>query len=173
MPGISNTTLNTNVFRSIEDVAALIGHAKQVSGRARSGYYRTGFLLIASIVEAVLYHFIELEIASNPSICSLVKNEKIKKINILNSKMIGTSKEVWVVESLKINYDHRKSTFNEMIGFCRDTRLLSEYYCDRLDYVRNKRNEIHLQTLNTTSWQYNISMLERAAKVADMIYAKL
>jgi hypothetical protein len=170
---ISDSVLDTNIQATIYDISTQVGHALTVSGRARTGYYRVASLLAASIVEALLYHLIEKESARDPSILNRVQSTKQTRLLSLNSATLGTAKTLWIAEVEKNDFTLKGAMLNDMNDFCLKTGLIGPRLYASINFVRDKRNEIHLQGSGTASRRFNGQTLDRIAKVIVQLYNKL
>lgn len=170
---ISDSVLDKNIQATIYDISTQVGHALNVSGRARTGYYRVAALLAASVVEALLYHLIEKESTRDPSILSHVPTTKQSRLLSLNGTTLGTTKTLWIAEVEKKDFTLKGAMLSDMNDFCLKTGLIGPRLHASICFVRDKRNEIHLQGSGTTSRSFNGQTLDRIAKVMVQLYNKL
>lgn len=61
------SVFRTLVRTSVSDISTQLDHANRVRGRARTGYYRVCFFLLASLVELIVYRIVEKKLESDPS----------------------------------------------------------------------------------------------------------
>ncbi len=164
-----------NIKTTFSDVAVQYKHAQSVGTRARTGYYRAAFILLASIVEAMLYRLIEKAIDQDESVVQRQQFERIKKIQKVNSSHIGTNKTIYICEIYKENFilTPEKSKFSGMNTFCLTSGLIDLQLYKKIDKVVKKRKEIHLQGLVTKRRQYNELTLDMAGELMDEILAKI
>ena len=127
-------------------------------------------------MEATLYEYITKACQNDPAIVQRVRrfNSKrgAKTLVKLPKAELGTAKELWICEIERTQVD-RTTSFKEMNDFCLEARLISPKLYKSLEYVRNKRNDIHFQTLQTADRHYNSQMLERVANVFLRVLSKL
>jgi len=170
---VSNAVLNKNIQATLEDILVQIGHANDVNGRARTGYYKTSVLLAASVVEALLYHLLEKECTANPSLYGQVKSLTHKQRLELNKTTFSTTKTFWICEVIEVNFVLRKANFQAMNKFAKQTNIISPRLFNSLEFVRETRNKIHLQSLSSSSRQFNARTVDRIARVMDQVYNKI
>lgn len=172
----SSDIFEKNLGYTFDDISVQIAHAQDVSGRARTGYYRVAILLAASCVEATLYEYITKACTQNPTVLQRVRKFNSKRgvttLVKLPKSELGTTKELWICEIERTLVD-RTTSFREMNDFALEARLISPKLHKSLEYVRKKRNDIHFQTLQTTERHYNGQMLERVASVFLRVLSKL
>lgn len=172
---VLDSVLAHNINTTISDIVRLLEQADAVRTRAKTVYYKCTLLLAASILEALLYHYIDCCCDEDPA---LINNERLKKLQPLqeiSSVKLGSSKSLWIGEEISENSSLKKVTrdFNTMNRFCREKGLVDEKLFRELEYAREKRNQIHLQTLGSTARSYTIAMTERIGQAIDIMYEKL
>jgi hypothetical protein len=170
--GKTPIALFKNLKYTIDDVAVQLSHAYSVRGRARSGYYRVAFLLLASMVEATLHAVITQMCANDPELIKKVRRMKQSKgtttLVKLPKKEIGTDKELWICEIDREKID-KLSTFKGMIDISLEMGIITKRLYNSLDKIRIQRNEIHLQTLENANRTYTQQMVERGGKVFSQL----
>jgi hypothetical protein len=177
MPGEDyiSLVLAKHISQTIDDIAVQINHAQRVNGRARSGYYRVAILLAASLVEAMLYGFILHKCDKEPELNRNVKRFKKSKeattLIELPKATLGSQKELWICEINRHKID-KMHGFKDMNDYDLEIGIISKRLYTELEFVRNKRNEIHLQTLDSSARNYNSRILDRVAnaffKILDL-----
>lgn len=60
-----------------------------------------------------------------------------------------------------------------MNDYCYETNVIDEDLRDEIPYVRDKRNQIHLQGITTSERRFNSRMLERVSNVINELYDHL
>lgn len=165
---LANPILEKHILQTFNDASTQVRHALQVKGRARSGYYRAAILLSSAVVEAVLYDFIDVMCQRQPLLVQRVKRFKKTKEAIalieLPKTQIGSLKELWICEINRAKID-RTHGFKDMNDFALELGIISKRLYNRLEFVCNKRNEIHLQTLASSSRNYNSKSVDKISDV--------
>lgn len=173
---LSDGVLRKNVSWAIDDVVAQITLAERVRGRARTTYYKAAILQAAAIVEALLHDYLKTICTQQPQLLNHVTRFKTSReatsLVQLPAATLGTTKELWVCEIKRSQID-RMSSFKDMNDLALEIGVISQRLYGSLEYVRNKRNEIHLQTLSTTQRRYNNQILERVSGVMLQILTKI
>lgn len=167
--------LAKNIEITIGDIIRLLDDAAHVNTRARTVYYKCALLFAASILEALVYDFVKCHCQLKPSLLSQVDSKKLNYLQPLSSAMLGTSKKLVIAEEVHDPATIKKVTYNSkpMNRFCLDSGLVDKGLFDELEYARKKRNQIHLQTLDSTSRSYTIKMIDRVGLAIEVMYGKL
>jgi len=170
---ISKVVLDKNVRVTIEGISVQIAHASNVRGKARTGYYKVAILLAASIVEALLFYFLEKKESENPNFFESESIKITKPIHRLPNTELGSTMDLWIAKKEKVPFQIKNATFMAMNRFCEEQKILNKRLVASLEYTRKKRNEIHLQTLNSTQQQFNAQILERISNTILLLYRKI
>lgn len=159
---VTDKVLAQNIYTTMDDVYTLLYHSDEVGTRAKTVYYKTSALLLASVVEALVYHYIERCSADNTAIRTNTGKKRLKKITKLGQADLGTSKHIWLTEEVdELNFSSTLINSKDMNEFCLHNKLVSHSLFRKLEYSRTKRNQIHLQTLDTSHRSYNAAMVDR------------
>jgi hypothetical protein len=163
-----NPVLASHVIQTIKDIGIQVGHAQDVGGPARTGYYKAALLLTASLVEAVLYDLIEYKYRATPSLLDGVRTFKnsraISTLHQLPNSIVVPGKELWICEVDRTRID-RKTSFAELNKLALETGIIGQRLSRKIDRVRIKRNEIHLQIMSSTSRRYDLRTVEYTSAV--------
>ena len=158
--------LSSKVVTTVTDVLTLLDAADKVNARARTVYYKSAFILMASVLEVGLYAYVDVQCRQNPK---LLKNASWKFVPIqkLDEKIQLHTNELYIAERTKTKepLDNVRRDFNSMISFCKEQNLLSKYFCTQLRWAKDKRNEVHLQKTPTHKRSYNRKMVLRVSKL--------
>lgn len=169
MPVVADTKVARNMLGATKDMAVLIVQAKRVRGRARTVYYKSAFLLISSVVEAMTYLLIKKKCRSDPTLISKWQYPTLKKVTELSDKeKLGTIKTLWIAEEMKTDFEPEKADFNSMIAFCKKVGILNSRHCSSLDSIRKKRNNIHLHTAESNS--YTFSLIKKSSIILSKLF---
>lgn len=171
---ISDAVLAKNINTTLQDVSTLVNDVVKVNTRAKTVYYKAIILLLASIVEAQVYHFIDRKCTADPTL--FAKDIKSYKPKIALSKAIlGSSSQFYVAEEIATPRTLKNITgsFNAMNDFCKEKSLISPSLYTELEYIRKKRNTIHLQTLDTTKRSYTLAMASRISDTMAKMYDEI
>jgi hypothetical protein len=172
---VSDQVLAKNIETTITDIITLLADADRVNTRARTVYYKCILLLAASILEALVYDFIKCHCQADESLLSRMDGKKLNYLQELSSSTLGSEKKLWIAEEVSDIATIKSVTYNSkpMNKFCLDCNLIDENLFEDLEYARQKRNQIHLQTLDSTSRSYTVRMIERIGSAIDTMYDKL
>jgi hypothetical protein len=172
---ISDRTLEKNIRTTFGDISELFADVERVKARAKTKYYKCIFLLAASIVEALVYHLIDCSCNADPRLLTDNPDVKLRARHTLPSPVLGTVKKLFIAEEV-VKPSTIKSiapSFKIMNKFCYKNGLIDDDILKEIEYIRKKRNQIHLQTLDSTSRSYTLAMLERVGEAMIMLYDKL
>lgn len=159
---IDPQVIRRNILHTAAEASLQLSHAATVQGRARSGYYKAAFLLTASIIEAILFFSIERMLHQNPRLAKTNITTKLKELHSLPDSL-GSTKRLIICERVEQDYKLTpRSSFSSMILFCFSAQLINGKLHKKLQQICNKRNEIHLQGLQTTHKRYNRALIENA-----------
>jgi hypothetical protein len=161
---VSDEKLEKNIVINFGDIFRLLDDASHVKTRARTVYYKCAFLLIASIIEALVFHFIECRCAVGATLVSRADTTKLKGLQLLHSSNTGSSKKLLLAEEIPVPATFKGITenFNKMNEFCKKHLSIDAALFADLDYVRRKRNEIHIQSLPSTAHSFTKVQINKA-----------
>jgi hypothetical protein len=171
---LTDATLAKNIESTLRDVSTLLNDASKVNARAKTVYYKAVILSLASVVEAQAHHFLERRCVADITLYQ--KDLKSYKPKIPLSRLIlGTSNQFYVAEEINTTrtFKNISGSFKSIIEFCKEKALLPVPLIEELDYIRKKRNTIHLQTLDTTTRSYTLIMVSRIADTMIKMYDEI
>jgi hypothetical protein len=167
-----NPILVKHMLQTFDDIAVQVRHAQQVRGRARSGYYRAAILLTSALVEAMLHDFIKNRLKGDPSLIKKVKafnkSKGVTTLVELPKQTLGTSKELWICEVDREKMD-KMYGFKSMNDYALELGIINKRLYSSLEFVRKKRNEIHLQTIDSSGRNFNRQILNRVSDTLNKI----
>ena len=169
---VTDAVLEKNIATTLGDVFRLLNDADKVGTRAKTVYYKCAFLLLASITEALVFDFIKCRTDADPSLIPRADTTTHKHIQHLNSANLDTPKRLSIVEEVPLAATFADITkdFNRMNDFCRKHLSIPPKQFRNLDYVRRKRNEIHLQGLTSSSRSYTRVQINKVGdSMVDML----
>jgi hypothetical protein len=168
MPTAVDPILVENIKMTLKDVVVQVGHAQNVKGPARTSYYKMGTLLLASSVEAMLHDIIKCAMTNDPNLAKRVQKKDLRKIHPLPSATLGTSKSLFVCEEVFEDFRLDKTTLlGSMNTFAKKTGLINKSQFNRIDSIRQKRNEIHLQGRPSTSRSFTLRHIRSTSKILE------
>ena len=161
---VTDDQLKRHIVTTLGDVFTLLHMASHYNTRSKTVYYKCAFILLASVVEALVYHFIECHTTQDPTLIQKGDSTKLKSLQELHSSHTGSSKKLWLAEEviMPATFGDITKDFNKMNDFCKKYLGISERLYKDLNYVRKKRNEIHLQGLTTASRSYTKVQINKA-----------
>jgi hypothetical protein len=165
---LNDETLRANIEWHIELIAIQIEHAKNVKGRARSGYYKIATILAASIVEAILHGLLIRKLGADGVI--LTGEKEVYECHPLPKKFYPDTGEDELVigkrrpEKIKIA---RNPDFAVLNNTCFKEKVFSKRLFKKVDSVRKMRNKIHIQGLTYVDRSYTKNNVETASVVVN------
>jgi hypothetical protein len=144
-----------NVARILGDISVLAVHLKTpgLSNTAKSAYYRAVIILACTVVEALVYEVIKAKNSGgNPVICS--KKEFRHKQSISSTITGGVSLVICEPRQMDTLLEDSTCKFQDMNKFCKDNGYVTAKEFERLNYVRTKRNNIHVQGIQNRDRGY-------------------
>ena len=166
-----NDILKKNLKWNLTQISVQSAHAQNVRGRARSGYYKVAFMLAASIVEALEHYLLQ----KNCQLPMPLEDIECKEHSLLpynytlsTDFMLAICKRIQKKFELKSNTDFVK--VNEV---CKKLNLVNLSLYKRIDSIREKRNNIHLQGLNVLDRSYTNKQLESVSSVISALIDKV
>lgn len=172
---VSNEILAQNISTTLRDIYTLLEAAENLRTRAKTVYYKAVVLLAASVLEAMVYHYIDCLCKQDPSLLVKAGKKKLRRLIALNSKVLETEKKLWVAEDVvqPLKLSDVLINSKDMNHFLLDNDFIDRQTFSKLEYSREKRNQIHLQTLDSTHRSYTATMVDRIGDAIDIIYGKL
>lgn len=159
-------TLFSNVKHTVKDVFVQINHAQGVKGPARTTYYKVAYILMSTAVEAVLHSIVATAIEADPNLVKLRQKKDLKKIHALPTVELDTTKKLFICEEVMEDFKLNKMVLlGGLNAFAKDAGLINASLYRRIDNVRRKRNEIHLQGLSSSKRSYTGRNITSCAKV--------
>ena len=118
----------------------------------------TAFVYLGSIVEALLYYFVENKIWKNEkSRRKYLEIEEYKKI-----QNIQKTKNLYICELVKKEITFNDSiNFNALINWAKDKKLLDEEILNKINELRKYRNSVHINVYKSW-WIIVFDKLEKA-----------
>lgn len=161
---VSDEKLEHHIVTTMSDVFVLLHMAGHYKTRAKTVYYKCAFILLASVVEALLYHYIECNVKADKTLVEKDDKTELKKLLSLDEKHTGSPKVLWLAEEVDIKGSLKSLTkdFNKMAEFSRHHLPIDNRLTTDLDYIRKKRNEIHLQGLEKKSRSWTKLQINKA-----------
>lgn len=164
--------LKFHIKETLKDIATQLNHASQVRGRARTGYYKVCQLLLTSILEVLLYRFIEELVAADSTLPSKFSQNCTIERHKLPPSVFG--KNFSITETVTKDFDLSvRSNVTSMNLFCYRTGKISLSLHKKIKSVIDARNKIHLQGLTNSSRRYNMQMLITATRTVNELQAKV
>ena len=111
----------------------------------------TIFVYLWSIIEAVIYYFVQTELKDEKSKRKYLEIEYFKKLQ----KIIKTE-NLYICELEKKEISLNDSiNFNALINWLKDKKLLDKWIIKKIDYFRKMRNLVHINAFLNNS-EYNL-----------------
>lgn len=161
--------------QEFDDITLFLKLAEIKNTSARTIYYKAAFNSMAAIIEAFIYEIVRQSCEKDPALLSSNTRRDYKQLHDLNKARIGTDKDLVIVERIDVPFTFKEVTdkFNTMNRFCRDNALIQKRLYNRIDRVRKKRNDIHLQTRTSVSRSYTRAELDRMAAIGVQLISVL
>lgn len=163
---VTDSDLEQNILTNFGDIFRLLHDAAKVNTRAKTVYYKCAFFLLAANIEALLYHYIECKCRLDENLISKANSTKLKHLQYVSPEAVGSTKKLAIAEEIDVTATLGSITrdFNTMNKFCKDHIGIGATLFDELEYVRTKRNEIHIQGLRSTSRSYTKRQVNKAGE---------
>lgn len=164
---ISDEKLEHHIVTTLGDVFVLVHMASHYNTRARTVYYKCAFILLATVIEALVYHFMECHCNADNNLVSKDNSTELKKLLEIHKNHTGSDKKLWLAEEVDVEASFKGVTkdFNKMNDFCKAHLGISNKLYNQLTYVRAKRNEIHLQGLDSKRRSWTKLQINKAGSV--------
>lgn len=161
---VTDAKLEKNIVTTFGDIFRLLHDATHYKTRAKTVYYKSAFLFLASITEALVFHYIECRCNADSTLISKADTKQLRAIQNFNPSNTGSTKKLLLAEEVLVpaSFGSITENFNRMNEFCKKHLAIDPRLYADLDYVRRKRNEIHLQTLPTTSRSWTKFQINKA-----------
>lgn len=144
-----------------------------VSNTAKSSYYRSGILLICTVVEGLVYELVKHSSANDGHVLWQIKNHTKK--HQIPATVFGTAADLLICEPIskdvRINDDG--VDFGKLNLYLKNRKLITPAEYRMLNNVRKERNRIHLQLMTTPDTGYTQNKVEMASKPLPFLVRKL
>lgn len=166
--------LNRNLQRRLLAIATyfLLVENRNISGKARSDYNRAIMLLSASVVEGLVCFLI---LKKNNWVSPVIYVDKKREIVYsVPQQIFGVANiAICKLQNIDVVLSDRDCNFDKMNKFCKNKGYISETEYRRLDYVRKKRNKIHVHSLVSEDIGYTGKTNSLIGEAMDFLIAKL
>ena len=168
----------SNVERRINAVARLLEHAEAtgVGNVAKSSYYRSAIILLCTVVEGMVYELVKKHTSSPRHVISkAIKYIEKYKISSIDRASNFNFENLFICEKLEneISIDGKGADFGKFNLHLKNHHIISESEYKTLDWVRNERNKLHLQGLNTPDTGYTKTKIEKIGKIISFLGEKI
>jgi len=107
----------------------------------------TTIIYIGSIIEAVVFYYASTKLVDSKSKRRYLELEEFKKVQDLKK-----CENLFVCELVKKEVSLNDSiNFHSLINWLKDKKIISQEIIDKIDFIRKKRNLIHINVLKTES----------------------
>lgn len=171
-----NTTilLLQNIKRRIKDFTVYLALAAQpgISNTAKSAYYRACIIILGTIVEGLVFYLI---LKATSQVNPVIHSDKAwKKIHKLPVSVVGSADIIIGREyTQEVRLRDKQCTFNLMSQYCRSNKLVTKRQSQRIDYVRRKRNQLHIQSLTDKDRGYNMRTVKLISEAISMLVMEI
>lgn len=167
---MTESTLTENIKWNLEQMVVQFGHAQNVKGRARSGYYKAAIMLAASVVEALAFTILSRSKLKMPLGDWQCRNSSFlpKFCQSKNGYRLSVCERIQPVFKLERNTDFKK--VNEV---CLELKIFPKRFFKKIEKVRILRNKIHIQGLGNIDRSYTKKELEFVSSVINELLDKL
>ena len=153
-----------SIIWHLDLVAVQHGHAQKVSGSARSGYYKVGVIIAASVVEALAHKLLEKKLASIPSTDIPLNSCEWYDCHPLPKSHAAATGDLGICRKRQLLFQLKKGTdFQQINSMCLQLGIYSHFLHNKIDKVRIMRNRVHLQGQDGSFRKWNKDDLERVA----------
>lgn len=170
-----NNNLADNLIRRLRDAVVYTNLAEKsgISTTAKSAYLRAAIMVHASIVEGLVFWVIRKQAGlMNPSVGKYTQHKNVQKI--INPTFSGFPGLALIMDEEKdIFLESRQCGFEVMNKYCLEKGIVNQREFQKLEYVRKKRNVIHIHTLNGSDRGYTSAVLNRMNQAIDVMISKL
>lgn len=111
----------------------------------------------------------------SPSLLNNPGKKTTKRVHDLNEALLGSGKMLFIAETVQEPYTVKdvSDKFASMNKFCKDQGIISSRLFKRLDHIRIKRNDIHLQLRTTKSRSYTKAHINSTSDTIIELYSIL
>ena len=163
-----------NLKRRITALAVQVALASKpgISNTAKSSYYRSGAMLMYTIIEGVVYQLVKKY--TNPNNIILTKVEHTQLLTIPKT-VFNTAQEVYIClkTPVEVHIDDKGVDFGKLNLYLKNKNIISLREYRILEAIRKQRNKIHVQSLASKDVGYTLAKLESASKCLDFLLIKI
>jgi hypothetical protein len=155
---------------NIKQISVLAGHAENVKGKARSGYYKAAIIIAASVVEALAYKLLEL----NNDLPMPLDDWRCTRSELLSGNYIAVDgSRLSICARAQPTFKLDKFTdFKKVNEVSLKLNIFTNRFFKKIDKVRVLRNKIHIQGLNSSDKSYTKKELEFVSSVMSELLDK-
>ena len=159
--------VSTAIDQEFVDIGRLLVAASVPGTRARTVYYKAAYNSAASIVEGMVYLIVIDLYRAKRNLFGMQPSTKM--LHELNAGKLGSDKVLFIGEKLSrpVTPNSLKDKFSDMNDFCRRNKVIDDNLFEKLDRIRKKRNQVHLQARTSTARNYTRSQVNQVTETAD------
>jgi len=172
-PYAVNENLRANIQWNVGLTIVQLRHAQQAKGRARSGYYKSAFMIGASIVEALVHTLLLREIGEDGTVKTGAK--EIYECSPLPRSFYRSPDEGLVIAKRRdeIISIRRNTDFVVLNRACFAKGLFTKKFFDAVEAIRTTRNKIHIQGLQYVDRSYTQHDVEKTGRIMNELLGRL
>jgi hypothetical protein len=165
-----NPLLSLFVVQELDDIRDLGEAVNNVNTRARTVYYKAMYNSAASIVECFLFRLVHSLHRHDSAVLGTERKERY--VSELNQVELGSKKNLYIAERYTRDrgIDEVAGKFIEMNRLCLTTKVINRNLYKRLERIREKRNEIHIQLRTSASRSYTKAQVDLVMDTALKLY---
>ena len=160
-----------NIVWNFEQVVVQHAHAAGVNTRARSGYYKAAIILASSVAEALAYRILEERLHGDVAADLLLEEDwQYFDCHNIPPQYGRDGMLLSLCQRRKQQFILTKQTdFKKVNEMCLRTGCFTKHFFKRVEMVRTRRNQIHIQGLKSLGRSWNKAQLDQVARVVTKL----
>ena len=164
----------SNIDWNVRQVRCQLKHASQVKGRARGRYYQVAILFASAIVEALMHELLKNRLRDFKDSDLLLGDWRHGETYELPAGVMAKAENIVFCKRTRKQFELTKHTdFRQVNIIAKKLGFIDDDIFNRVEKIREKRNTVHLQGLDSTQQNWNVKTLGRVMNMFGVLLDKV
>lgn len=172
----SSQLVYRNVDRRMRAIVLLVKKAKEAkNNNDKSCYYRSAVYLLCTIGEALAYELAKLSSIGEGHVITVKSKKKYVQMHEIPAGSLGLAHETYLCrrEPEKVNLLKDVVFFSTLLDFLYEKNILKQKEYLSLNWVKDERNNIHLQSLNEPDIGFTLEKVKKISRRLRVLTFKI
>ncbi len=165
----------SNVEKRINAATRLLEHTELagLGNTAKSSYYRSAIILLCTVVEGMVYELVRKH--TSPPSHTFYDSVKYKEKHKLPATDIGSSEDLFICTKIQenVSINDKGADFGKFNIYLKNHKIITQREYSALNWARNERNKVHLQSLNTPDTGYTKAKINKIGKIISFLESRI